>query len=312
MVVGDTATWKANYFTKLTKFVKEYPRVMVVGIQNVRSSQLQQIRIALRGKAELLMGKNTMMRKAIRVMEDEHPDLQKLLPFIELNIGLCFTKEDPAYIRDLLLKNTVEAPAKLGSIAPKDVFVPAGPTGMGPEKTSFFQALNISTKIAKGVIEIINDVHLIKEGDKVGPSEAALLQMLDVRPFEYGLSVLQIYDNGSVYSNKVLNIKASEVVSRFLAAVQQVAAVSLAIGYPTAASAPHSIANAFKNLLAVAVATEIDFKEADKAKAYLANPSAFAVAAAPAAAAPAAAAKAKAPEPEPEEEEAGMDFDLFG
>lgn len=310
MVKGDTATWKANYFTKLTKFVKEFPRVLVVNIQNVRSQQLQQIRIALRGKAELLMGKNTMMRKAIRVLEDEHPDLQKLLPFIELNIGLCFTHEDPAVIRDLLMQNTVEAPAKLGSIAPKDVFVPAGPTGMGPEKTSFFQALNIATKIAKGVIEIINDVHLIKEGEKVGPSEATLLQMLDVRPFEYGLTVLQVYDNGSVYSAKVLNIKAADVVSRFLSAVSQVAAVSLAIGYPTAASAPHSIANAFKNVLAVAVATEITFKQAEKAKAYLANPSAFAAAAAPAAAAPAAAAKA--PEPEPEEEEEAMDFDLFG
>ena len=65
--------------------------------------------------------------------------------------------------------------------------------------------------------------------------------------------------------------------------------VSLAIGYPTAASAPHSIANGLKNLMAIAAETDITFAAAEKLKAYLADPSAFAVAAAPAAAPPAAA-----------------------
>lgn len=109
------------------------------------------------------MGKNTMIRKAIRNLGEEHPGLLALLPYIELNIGLCFTSQDPADIRTLLLANRVEAPAKAGSIAPKDVMIPAGPTTMGPEKTSFFQALNIPTKIAKGNIEIQSDVHIIRK-----------------------------------------------------------------------------------------------------------------------------------------------------
>ena len=40
-------------------------------------------------------------------------------------------------------------------MAPVDVFVPAGNTGLGPEKTSFFQALSITTKISRGTIEIL-------------------------------------------------------------------------------------------------------------------------------------------------------------
>ena len=48
----------------------------------------------------------------------------------------------------------VEAPARAGAIAPCDVKIPAQNTGLGPEKTSFFQALSIPTKIAKGTIEI--------------------------------------------------------------------------------------------------------------------------------------------------------------
>lgn len=310
MVKGDKAVWKAKYFEKLNRCVSEYDKILVVGINNVRSNQMQQIRIALRGRAELLMGKNTMIRKAMRALLEEQPDLESLFPHIQLNIGLCFTREDPAVIRDLLVANRVEAPAKAGSIAPRDVFVASGSTGMGPEKTSFFQALNIPTKITKGTIDILNDVHLIKEGDKVGQSEAALLQMLSVKPFEYGLSVKQVYDNGSVYSPKVLDLTPADIVAKFMTGVRNTAAVSLAIGYPTAASVPHSIANAFKNVLAVAIAADIDFPQAEKAKAYLADPSAF-ISAAPAAAA-AAPAATQAKEPEPEEEEEEMDFDLFG
>ncbi len=82
------------------------------------------------------------------------------------------------------------APAKAGSLAPVNVFVAPQNTGLGPEKTSFFQALSIATKISKGTIEILGEVHLVKKDEKVGFSEAALLQMLKVYPFSYGLKIV--------------------------------------------------------------------------------------------------------------------------
>merc|ERR1719223_2307395 len=84
-----------------------------------------------------------MMRKAIRVHLEKNPDLERLLPFIKMNVGFVFTKEDLIEVRDMLLANKVRAPAKAGALAPLDVVVPAQNTGMGPEKTSFFQALSI-------------------------------------------------------------------------------------------------------------------------------------------------------------------------
>ncbi len=83
------------------------------------------------------------------------------------------------------------APARAGAIAPIDVLIPASNTGLGPEKTSFFQALSIATKISRGTIEMISEVHIIKFGEKVGASEAALLQMLKIFPFSYGLKIVQ-------------------------------------------------------------------------------------------------------------------------
>jgi len=311
MVREDKSTWKANYFIKIEKLFDTYSRCFVVCADNVGSLQMQQIRMSLRGRAEVLMGKNTMMRKAIRGMLDKHPELEKILPCVVGNIGFVFTSEDLNEIRDLLLENKVKAPARAGAIAPVTVTIPAQNTGLGPEKTSFFQALNIPTKIQKGTIEIVQDVNLIKEGDKVGMSEATLLNMLNISPFTYGLVVRHVYDSGTIFDPAILDITDDDLRARFMGGVRNVAAISLQIGYPTLASAPHSIVNGLKKCLALAAVTDITFKEAEQLKEYLADPSKFAAAAA--AAAPAAAPEAKKEEKkeESEEEDDDMGFGLF-
>lgn len=273
---------------------------------------MQLIRIALRGSAELLNGKNTMMRKALQVMIDNgRTELAALLPLVVGNVAFVFTSGDLKEVRDLMTKYKVKAPARAGAMAPIDVYVPKGPTGLSPEKTNFFQALNITTKIARGLIEILSDVKVCNEGERVGASEAALLNMLNVSPFMYGLELMHVYDNGALYSPEVLDISEGDILARFMASITNVASVSLAIGYLTVASVPHILANGFKDVLAIAVETDITFPAAEKAKAYIADPSAFA-SAAPAAAAGGAAAAAPAPEPEPESEsEEDMGFGLF-
>ena len=186
---------------------------------------------------------------------------------------------------------------------------------MGPEKTSFFQALQITTKITKGVIEIVNDVNLITKGNKVGASEATLLNMLNISPFSYGLTVRQVYDSGACFDPEILDIKPEDLRAKFLDGVRNIAAISLQIGYPTVASAPHSIVNGFKNLLAISAVTDIEFAEAKRLKEYLKDPSKFAVAAAAPVAKveekAAAPAKAKEPEKEKEESDDDMGFGLF-
>jgi len=311
MVKEDKATWKSNYFLKIAQLLDEYPKCFIVNADNVGSKQMQQIRQSLRNKAVILMGKNTMMRKSIRAALDKNSDLEKLIPHIRFNIGFVFLKGDLVEIRDILLENKVAAPARAGAVAPIDVKIPAQSTTLGPEKTSFFQALQIPTKITRGCIEILNEVWLIKEGEKVGSSESTLLNMLKISPFSYGLGIEQVYDSGTIFSPKILDITDDDLKSRFLSGVRNIAAISLAIGYPTAASAPHSIANGFKRLLAVAVETEYSFPEAEKTKEYLKDPSKFAVAAAPVAAAATQEKKEEKKEEPESESDDDMGFGLF-
>jgi len=293
----------------------EYKSIFIVTVDNVSSQQMHEIRQSLRGEGVVLMGKNTMVRRAIKGFLSDFPEYERILPHVKGNVGFVFTKEDLCEVREKIMNNKVQAPARAGAVAPVDVHVPAQNTGLGPEKTSFFQALHIPTKISKGTIEIINDIHLIKIGEKVGASEATLLNMLNISPFSYGLVIQAVYDNGTIFAPEVLDITPEDLKARFMNGVRNVAAVSLKIGYPTLASAPHSIVNGLKNLISIALSTDIEFEAAKMAKEYLKDPSKFAaVAAAPAAAAGESPSKAAAKEEkkeESEEEDEDMGFGLF-
>jgi len=289
---------KKRYKAKLEKAVQEFKNVLVVTVDNVGSFQMQKIRIALRGQAEILMGKNTLMRMIMREQIAANPKLEALVPQIRGNMGLIFTNGDLAKVRTIVTANKVPAVAKTGTIAPTDVFVPAGPTGLDPGQTSFFQALNIGTKIVRGAIEIANEVHLIKKGDKVTSSAVALLGKLDIKPFFYGCVVKSVYENGAVYPVDILDITPEDLMGRFFSGVRRIAAIGLAIGYPTEASLGHNIANGFKKLLALSATSGYQFKESE---AF------FSKAAAPAAEEkkeekPAAAGKGKEKEKKKEEE----------
>ncbi|CDO74988.1 hypothetical protein BN946_scf184945.g60 [Trametes cinnabarina] len=312
--MGATRAQKELYFQKLKELVAKYPSIFVVNVDNVGSNQMHQIRVALRGKGVVVMGKNTMVRRALRSILGDYPHFERLLPAVKGNIGFVFTADDLKEVRDIIQSNKVAAPARAGALAPKDVTIPAGNTGMEPGKTSFFQALGIPTKIARGTIEIVSDVQVVTAGTRVGPSEATLLNMLNISPFTYGMTVVQIFDKGNIFSPEVLDISDQELLDRFTAGIKTIAAISLAINYPTLASVVHSLVNAYKNLIAIALVTDYTFEGAEKAKEYIANPEAFAVAAAPAAAsessAPAAEAAA-AKEEEKEESDDDMGFGLF-
>lgn len=297
---------KSEYFDKVRRLFREHTRIFVVNVDNVASSQMHQIRSSLRGQATILMGKNTMVRKAMLEVLEENPKLEAIIPLIRGNIGLVFCQGDLKTIRDVMLANRVQAAAKIGLVAQADIAIPAGNTGMDPNKTSFFQALGIPTKVVKGAIEITSEVRILKEGEKVGASEAALLNMLNLMPFRFGLSILSIYDDGSVFSPAMLNITAEVLEGHMRTAIRSIAAISLAAGFPTVASAPHIVANAYKNIICIGMGLEeYSFPAAEAFKNALKNAAPAACAVASTTAAPVAAAAA-APKEESEEEEMGM------
>jgi len=304
---------KTAYWQKLNAALDEYKNMLIIGVDFVGSNQMQQVRKTLRGRGIVLMGKNTIIRKVLRERAEKNPAWESLIPYIFGNIGFVFTNGDLNELRKVVISNKVPASAKTGVIAPIDVVIPAGPTGLDPGQTSFFQTLSIGTKIVKGSIEMTASSKVCTKGEKISASAVALLAKLNIRPFQYGITVDTVYENGSTYSVKVLDMSDADLVNIFTNSVARLAAVSFALGYINQATLPHSFGRAFKTIVSLALATNYDFDELKVVKEMIANPAAFAPAAPAAAAGKAEAAKpvVKAPEPEPEEEAAPA-VDLFG
>jgi large subunit ribosomal protein LP0 len=315
---------KTLYLEKLIKLCIDYPNALLVRIDYVASKQMQNIRIALRGKAIVLMGKNTMIRKALDMGQERHPEagFDKLRAAILGNIGFIFatncTLDD---IREVMANHRRVAAAKQGQVSMVDMSLPSGPTGMDPSQTAFFQTLNIGTKIVKGQIELVSDFPILKIGEKVSASAASLLTKLAFRPFEYGMEVEQVYQDGSVFAAAVLDMKDEVLISKFMAGVSNMAAFSREIGIPTEAGLPHMFGNAFRNVAALVGEIDFTFKEVEEVKKFLADPEAYAAAnpgggggggGGGSGGGGGAAKKEEKKVVVEEEEEEDMDFDLFG
>jgi large subunit ribosomal protein LP0 len=308
---------KKEYFERMKVMLAEYDKCFVVDITNVGSKQLQQTRMGLRGKAEVLMGKNTMMRKVIREFVEENPGTPatKLEECCRGNVGFVFCHGSLGEVREALESNTRPAPARVGALAPSRVIVPKGPTGCDPGQTAFFQTLQIATKITKGQIEMTTDTELIELGERVTASQAALLQKLGIEPFTYGMVLKNVYDNGSLFDAKVLDITEDVLAAKFAQALGALASLSLVLGYPTQASVPHSITNAYRAILAVTVELpSYSFDKADMVEEYLKDPSKFMASGGGGGGGGDAGAPAAKEEEKEEEEEVDMGggMDMFG
>eukprot|EP01115_Flamella_aegyptia_P004930 TRINITY_DN20_c0_g1_i1.p1 TRINITY_DN20_c0_g1~~TRINITY_DN20_c0_g1_i1.p1 ORF type:complete len:293 (-),score=108.41 TRINITY_DN20_c0_g1_i1:101-979(-) len=236
------------------------------------------IRKNLRGHGTLLMGKNTQIRRALRELLPKRPELEVLIPRIKLNVGLVFTNEELTDLRQLLEENKVQSVARVGAVSPCDVMIPKGDTGLIPTETAFLQALQISSKINKGQIQILQPKLIIEKGEKVGQSEATLLKKLDIKPFKYGLEVLSCFSEGNMFDVAVLDITPESIIQHFSNGVRNVASVSLGIGLPTIASVPHSLKNAYKNVLHIFVTLETyepTWEHGKTIKDMLENPDAY-------------------------------------
>jgi large subunit ribosomal protein LP0 len=303
----------------------KYKQCLIVKLENVTSNQVQQTRLALRQqkKGDMVCGKNTVVKKAIDIRlkdPDENdidyefrkthftkiPQIEKLVACCKGKIGFIFSDHPIHELRPLIESNKLPAPAKVGTFSQLEVVIPPGPTGLDPSQISFFHTLNISTKIQKGQIEIVKEYKVCEKGKKIGNSEAAILQKLNIKPFAFGMEILIVYDDGAILTPDIFNIDPEALLGKIRNAANSLAAISLAIGRPNMLSIPHMIKNGFKNLASIALETGIKIKLLEGASAA---PKAGATTA------PATQAKQEAAKPVVEEkvEEEAVDIgDMFG
>jgi len=272
---------KRQILNRLFKCLNQYSQILLIQLENVGSNQVQDARYRLRkeGLGEMLVAKNTVFKKGFALrqaqLDSSDPDyefrkplwnkpvpgLDRLAALCSQKVGLIFTDKPVHEIKPLIESNRRPAAARVGMVAPLDVTIPPGPTGMDPSQISFFHALSIPTKINKGQIEITKDYRVTTAGKKVGNSEAAFLQKLNMKPFSYGLEIKYVFSEGAILGPEVFNMNPNDLLAKFSQHARSLGALALGFNYPCAVSIPHIITNAFKNVASIALASDIKIKQ---------------------------------------------------
>lgn len=320
---------KQNIVRRLCECFTNFKQIIIVQLDNVSTNQIHKARMALRessNKGEMIIGKNTLIKKALKFKTEapesghqdyedhkkwtQDPKLECLKELMRLNVGLIFSDESYMDLREKVEAEVVKQPARTGIIAPCDVVIPAGPTGIEVGKIDLFHKLNISCKTVKSAIEVVKEVKIITKGECVGEGATQMCKLLNIVPFEYKLEFLSVYMDGVILDKSVIDMPLSDVLDKFKSFSGLATAVSLGANIPNQLSVPHFVANAFKSVLAIGEESGYSFKQLEEAK----NAASKQVAAGPVEEKKEdKKAEVAAKEDEPEEESEDLDMgDLFG
>jgi len=262
MLTRQVAIWKKEIFSDLQTLLREYSVVAVADLQKVRSSQIQEIRKKLRGKAELVVAKNTILQKASEELASEKANVDKFANSLTGSKVLIFTHMNPFELIVFLNKNKVRVPAKGGDIATGEIMIPAGNTGLQPGPViSEFNEAKVQTRIEGGSIFVAKDTVVAEKGDVLSTKTASLLSKLGMKPMEAGLTLSYAYDNGLVIGPNDLTFDLDQMRVQFSTAARLAFGLAVEATILLSETAPAILGKAYRQAVAVSVEAGFFTKE---------------------------------------------------
>ena len=213
--------------------LKQYKALGIADLEKVRAAQLQEIRRKLKDIAYIRAFKNSVMKFAISECEDRN-NIKELINHLQGSNIFLFTNLNPFKLKIFLDKNKVRSTAKAGDIAPEDILVPAGNTGMPPGPIiSQLNAVGLPTRIEAGSVWINKDTVVARKGDVIDLNLASVLSKLGIKAVELGLNLKAAYDDGLILSKEDLEIDLDEIKLNFEEAHRWAFALSVEAAFPT-------------------------------------------------------------------------------
>jgi len=303
------ASWKLKATEELADKIAKSKTIGLVSINKLPSSQFQQMRKNLRGKAEIKVTKSSILRRAC-----EKANVKGFEEYVTGQVGIVFSDSDAFKLSKLMKTTKTMSPLKPGSVSEKDIVVPAGDTPFkaGPI-IGDLQKVGIKAKIQSGKIVVTEDSEVIKAGQVVSGDLANVLQRLGMKPVELGLTIKTAYEDGMIYQGDVLNIDSETVLASIQKAYAQSLNFALNAEVYNKDTVKFFLSKAFRDSVSLAMSKDIVNKETISGLLAKANMQVMSLEAAMSGEVPAAAAEApKKEEPKSEEEAASGLAALFG
>ncbi len=254
--------WKLEKVKDLEKLIESSSVVGIVDVSGLPASTLQNIKKSLRGSAEILLTKKSVILKAIEASEKKKEKIRDLESLKAHIPGLIISNESPFRLYKKLGKMKEEAAAKAGDIAPRDIVVQEGPTNLPPGPAiADLQKAGLKAAIQGPNIVIKETATLVKQGAVINEAVAGILGKLDIKPMEIGLNVLGFYEGGIVYGKDVLAVDETEYLNKIIQAYRNAFNLAYNANYFTKEVVLLKLSEAYKNALNLGINAEVFEKE---------------------------------------------------
>jgi large subunit ribosomal protein L10 len=248
--------WKREETAELVEFLERYDSIGVVDLTGIPSRQLQDMRRELHGTAALRVSRNTLIERALAEVDE---GLEDLTEHVSGQVGLIGTNENPFGLYQQLEASKTPAPINAGEIAPNDVVIPEGDTGIDPGPfVGELQTIGANARIDGGSIKVVEDSTVLSAGEEVSADLANVLGELGIEPKEVGLDLRGVFSEGVLFSPEELDIDVEEYVADLEAASSAARNLALNAEYPTARTAPSMLAKAAGEAKSVGLSAAIE------------------------------------------------------
>jgi len=234
--------WKREEIDDLVAFLERYESVGVVDITGIPSRQLQDMRRELHGTAALRVARNTLIERALEAVDD---GLEELVDHVDGQVGLIGTNDNPFGLYQQLEASKTPAPINAGEVAPNDIVIPEGDTGIDPGPfVGELQQVGANARIDGGSIKVVEDSTVLEAGGEVSADLANVLGELGIEPKEVGLDLRGVFSDGVAFSPAELDIDIESYAADVESAAAAARNLSINAGYPTARTAPSMLSKA--------------------------------------------------------------------
>ncbi|ELZ54683.1 MULTISPECIES: 50S ribosomal protein L10 [Halorubrum] len=248
--------WKREEVDELVDFIDSYNSVGIVGVAGIPSRQLQAMRRELHGSAAVRMSRNTLTNRALEEVDD---GVEALTEYVSGQVALVGTNDNPFGLFKQLEASKTPAPINEGEVAPNDIVIPEGDTGVDPGPfVGELQTVGAAARIQDGSIKVTEDSTVLTEGEVVDADLANVLVELGIEPKEVGLDLRAVYSEGVLFEPDELEIDVDEYRADIQSAAAGARNLSVNAAYPTAATAGTLLAKASGEAKSVGLFAEIE------------------------------------------------------
>ena len=189
--------------------IEEYDVIGILDMQSLPARQLQEIEAEIEEFADIKMSRKTLMNIALENSDKE--GINQLDTDEAMQPAFIFSTKDPFQLYSLIQANQTAAAADGGEIAPNDIEVPEGDTGIGPgPMLGKLQQTGAQVQVDDGSIHVMQPATMVEAGDEITGEDAEILNQLGIEPLQIGLDLVVAYSDAEIFEAEELDIDTDQ------------------------------------------------------------------------------------------------------